>query len=113
MTKDEITQFLDSFQAKRERTMVIVDFGNVAKWTQSLRWRIGIKELGHFARKLSIGKTFLRRFYYGADYGPRESNMMVNERSRLVYEKARMSGFEPVVKRVKYIHDRDNVHGWI
>ena len=112
MTRSEITEFLGSFEEKRERTIVIVDFGNVVRWDRSLRWRVGIKELGRLTRHFSTGKKFLRRFYYGADYGPHESTTKMIEWSRNAYEKAEMSGFEPIFKRVKYIHNSDNVHGF-
>jgi uncharacterized LabA/DUF88 family protein len=106
MDKGEIKIFIESFQQKRERTIVIVDFANVVKWDASLRWRVGIKELGHLARQFSVGKTFLRRFYYGVDYGFNESSKRETERSKITREKASMSGFEPVLKPVKYIRSQ-------
>ena len=34
MNKEDIRNFLESFAPKRERTIVIVDFGNVEKWKE-------------------------------------------------------------------------------
>lgn len=105
MNKAEIDKILTALEATKERNMVVVDFGNVQKWENSLGWRIGIKELGNLVRKFSLGKRFLRRFYYGSDYGPKESSNQLVNWSRMVLEKAAMSGFDVVSKRVKYIHD--------
>ncbi len=38
----EIKKFLESFETKKNRIIVIVDFGNVEKWKESLGWRVGI-----------------------------------------------------------------------
>lgn len=103
MTKGEIDKILGEFETTKERNMVVVDFGNVQKWEQSLGWRIGIKELGNLVKKISVGKRFLRRFYYGSDYGPKEKSDQLVNWSRMVLEKATMSGFDVVSKRVKYI----------
>jgi uncharacterized LabA/DUF88 family protein len=110
MNKVEIKTFIESFSLKRERTIVVVDFANVVKWDVSLRWRVGIKELGHLARQFSIGQKFLRRFYYGADYGSDESIEKETGWSQSVREKANISGFELMLKRVKYIHIQDGVY---
>ncbi len=32
MKKEEIHEFLQGYESKRNRTIVIVDFGNVEKW---------------------------------------------------------------------------------
>ncbi len=45
MTKEEIKKFVESFSKKQNRTIVIVDYGNVEKWKHSLHWKVGIKEL--------------------------------------------------------------------
>ena len=66
MTKEEIKKFIASFSDKQERTLVIVDYGNVEKWKNSLNWKVGIKELGNLVKHFSRGKKFLRRFYYGS-----------------------------------------------
>lgn len=105
MTRGEIDKVLHELEATKDRNLVIVDFGNVQKWEQSLGWRIGIKELGNLVKKISVGKRFLRRFYYGSDYGPKEKSDQLVNWSRMVLEKAVMSGFDVVSKRVKYIHD--------
>jgi uncharacterized LabA/DUF88 family protein len=110
MNKDEIKTFIESFELKRNRTIVIVDFANVVKWDTNLRWRVGIKELGRLARQFSIGREFLRRFYYGTDYGPNESIKIETERSRVTRERANISGFELVLKPVKYIHTQGNIY---
>ena len=44
--QSEIKKYLDGFVGRKERTIVIVDFGNVEKWKNSLGWIVGIKELG-------------------------------------------------------------------
>ncbi|MCX6763237.1 MAG: NYN domain-containing protein [Candidatus Moranbacteria bacterium] len=112
MTKEEIKKFINSFSNKQERTMVVVDYGNVEKWKYSLNWKVGIKELGQLVKNFSIGKKFLRRFYYGADYGKNEKSDQLIEWSRIILEKAEMAGFEVVRKRVKYIHSEDNKYGF-
>jgi uncharacterized LabA/DUF88 family protein len=112
MDQDQIKKLLGSFQNKSDRTIVIVDFGNVVKWQVNLKWRIDIVKLGHLVKHFSMGKQFLRRFYYGSDYGPNEKSIILTEWSRAMQEKAKMSGFEVVFKRVKYIHSQDNVHGY-
>jgi uncharacterized LabA/DUF88 family protein len=112
MNKEEIKKFLESFISKRERTIVIVDFGNVEKWKNSLGWDIGIKELANLVKNFSYGKQFLRRFYYGADYGPNENSREIIQWSRIILEKAGMYRFEVIDKRVKYIHSSNNVHGF-
>jgi len=112
MTKEEIRKFIDSFAGRRERTIVIVDYGNVEKWKNSLDWKIGIKELGQLVKNFSAGKRFLRRFYYGADYGKNEKSTELSEWSRLILEKAEMIGFEIMKKRVKYIYSSDNKYGF-
>jgi len=112
MDQKEIKKFLDSFLPKRERTIVIVDFGNVEKWKNSLKWQIGIKELAQLVKNFSCGKEFLRRFYYGADYGPNEKSQEIVEWSKSILEKAKMNRFKVVDKRVKYIRDLNNKLGF-
>ena len=108
MNCEEIKKFFESFVSRRERTIVIIDFGNVEKWKNSLRWKVGIKELGQFVKNFSYGKEFLRRFYYGSDYGPDEKSKIINPWSGIILEKAAMRRFKVVTKRVKYIHNPDN-----
>lgn len=112
MTPTQIKKFLESYASKRERTIVIVDFANVDKWKHSLGWSVGIQELANLVKNLAYGKQFLRRFYYGENYGPKESETQLLPWSRSILDKARMNRFELVTKRVKYIHSADNVHGY-
>lgn len=112
MNQQQIKQFLAAHQTKRERTLVIVDFGNVEKWKHSLGWLIGIQELANLVKNLSSGKRYLRRFYYGSDYGQKESNIALEPWSNGILTRAKMNGFEVVTKRVKYIHSADSVHGF-
>ncbi len=112
MNLQEIATFLESFADKKERTMVVVDFGNVEKWKNSLGWRVGIRELAGLAKHFSKGHKASRRFYYGADYGPNESSGFLIGWSKYVLTTAEMNGFEVVQKRVKYIHASDNIHGF-
>ncbi|MCX6784367.1 MAG: NYN domain-containing protein [Candidatus Komeilibacteria bacterium] len=112
MNSQEITTLLDSFCTKQERTIVIVDYGNVEKWKKSLHWIVGMKELGQLARNFSRGNLELRRFYYGSDYGSKESSMTMIEWSRAIIEKAEMSKFTIFTKRVKYIHDNSVQDGF-
>ncbi len=112
MDQEEIKKFLKSFETKRERTVVIIDYGNVEKWKNSLKWLIGIKELALLIKNFSLGKQFLRRFYYGADYGPNEKSQIMTEWCRAIFEKANMNRFEVIDKRVKYIHNQNNKYGF-
>lgn len=112
MNKDQIKQFLLSFEPKQNRTIVIVDFANVEKWKFSLGWKIGIQELSNLVKNFSKGQKFLRRFYYGADYGRRENSTVLDPWSKGVLDRANMNGLQVVSKRVKYIHSADNVHGF-
>jgi uncharacterized LabA/DUF88 family protein len=73
---------------------------------------VGIKELGQLTKNFSKGKRFLRRFYYGSDYGQNEKNSQLSGWSRSILEKADMNNFEVVTKRVKYIHDPNNKTGF-
>jgi len=112
MNPGEIKKYLEAYLSRRERTIVIVDFGNVEKWKHGLSWRVGIRELATLVKNLSYGKRFLRRFYYGADYGPSEKSTMLTDWSKYMLRTADLNGFEVVTKRVKYIHSSDNVHGF-
>lgn len=112
MTPEEIKKFLTLLADKRERTIVIIDFGNVEKWKDSLGWRVGIQELAKLVKNLSLGHRFLRRFYYGADYGPDEKSTLLTRWSSSILERAKINGFEVVQKRVKYIHDKSNQYGF-
>src|SRR3990170_8156736 len=112
MNRGEIKVFLDSFAPKRERTIAIVDFGNVEKWKYGLGWRVGIRELASLAKHFTYGKRFLRRFYYGADYGQNEKSNKLTDWSKYMLRTADLNGFEVIEKRVKYMHSPDNVHGF-
>lgn len=112
MDQKEIKKFIENFQNKRERTIVIVDFGNVEKWKNNLGWQIDIKKLGILVKNFSVGRKFLRRFYYGSDYGKNENSQTINFWSKMVLNKAEMNRFEVVAKRVKYIHSSNNKFGF-
>ena len=112
MNKSEITTFLDSFKDKRDRTIVIVDFGNVDKWKESLKWRIGIQELARLIRYFSVGDTQLRRFYYGSDYRSDNRSQTLTLWSQNILYSAKMNRFEVITKRVKYIHDVNKPKGF-
>ena len=112
MDQEKIKKFLEAYVPRRERTIVIVDFGNVEKWKHNLHWRVGIRELAVLVKNFSKGQRFLRRFYYGADYGQKEKSTTLTEWSRYMLRTADLNGFEVVDKRVKYIHSADSVHGF-
>lgn len=112
MDQNTIKKFLSEFELKCERTIVIVDYGNVHKWKKSLKWDPGINELANLIKHLSRGNKFLRRFYYGSDYGKSERSKVLDYWSEQVLKVAQYNKFEIVTKRVKYIHSYDNVHGF-
>lgn len=112
MNQDEIRTFLDSFKAKQARTIVIVDFGNVDKWEKNLGWKVGVQELARLVRHFSVGSKALRRFYYGADYGPHERSTTLTLWSQGILDRADMNRFEVVAKPVKYIHDTNHTTGY-
>lgn len=110
MNPSQIKQYLTKFETKRSRTIVIVDFGNVEKWKESLNWEVGIVQLAKLIKNFSTGSKFLRRFYYGADYGRHEKSTELIDWSRSRLEQAGASGLEVVSKRVKYIHNSNNAN---
>lgn len=112
MNHFDIKKYLDSFNNKKERTIVIVDFGNVEKWKESTGWTIGIKELSKLIKYFSFGKKFLRRFYYGSDYGRNENSQTISLWSKTILGKAKMNRFEIITKRVKYIYSQNNKTGF-
>jgi len=112
MDKREINIFLKYFNDKRERTIVIIDYGNVEKWKKNLKWKVDIKKMAQLIKNFSFGKEFLRRFYYGSDYGSNEKSEKLTEWSRSVSERAEMNRFNFNTKRVKYIRDSGNKYGF-
>lgn len=112
MNPEKIKKYLESCAPRRERTIVIIDFGNVEKWKHGLGWRVGIRELAVLVKHFTYGQRFLRRFYYGADYGPNEKSTILTDWSKYMLRTADLNGFEVVDKRVKYIHSLDNVLGF-
>lgn len=112
MKRGEIDKILADLNETRDRNIVIVDFGNVQKWEESLGWKIGIKELANLIKHFAYGKQFLRRFYYGSDYGKDENSNTISLWSKAILDKAEMNRFEVVTKRVKYIYSRDNKFGF-
>ncbi|MFA5086639.1 MAG: NYN domain-containing protein [Candidatus Paceibacterota bacterium] len=113
MDQKEIKKCLEEFEKNKDRSLVVVDYGNVQKWEESLGWKIGIRELSNLVKHLSLGKQFLRRFYYGSDYGKEERNIQMSEWSKMIMSKASMNRFELVTKRVKYIIDSDYKSGFV
>lgn len=112
MDKKEIFKYLQSHEPFKARTIVIIDYGNVEKWKNSLKWVVGIKELAQLVKNFSIGKQFLRRFYYGSDYGPNEKSEVLIGWSKGIMEMANINRLEIETKRVKYIYSNDNKYGF-
>ena len=112
MNQAEIKNLLSSFDDKKDRTVVVIDYGNVNKWNNSLGWEVGIRELAGLVKNFSYGKQPLRRFYYGSDYGNYEKSETLDYWSEKVLMTARNNRFEVITKRVKYIHSNENVHGF-
>lgn len=113
MNKKEITQLLNSLGKSKDRNIVIVDFANVDRWNDSLGWPIGIQKLSQLIKHFSYGKKFLRRFYYGEDFGIKEKNTKLTPWSERIINAAKYNGFELVTKRVKYIPDQKYETGFI
>ena len=112
MNQSQIRTFLEKYRPQKERTIVIVDFANVEKWKHGLGWHIGIQELANLVKNFSTGQRYLRRFYYGADYGPNDNATELIPWSKGILTRSEMNGFNVVAKRVKYIHSADNVYGY-
>lgn len=112
MNKDQIKQFLLKHEQNKQRTIVIIDFANVEKWKHSLGWNVGIQELANLVKSFSQGARFLRRFYYGSDYGRRDDSEVLDPWSKGMLNRAKINGLDVVTKRVKYIRSADNVHGY-
>ena len=113
MNRTEITKFLNLLSKTIDRNIVIVDFANVDRWQDTLNWSIGIKNLGQLVSYISKGKKFLRKFYYGEDYGPKDKSKVLTPWSEKIKKQAQYSGFEIVSKRVKYIPDEKYETGFI
>lgn len=112
MTPNQIKIYLAKYVDKKSRTIVIVDFGNVEKWKKSLGWLVGIQELAVLTKSFSSGQKFLRRFYYGIDYGSSESSNTPTLWSDGILRRADANGMHVIKKRVKYIHSTDNRNGF-
>lgn len=112
MDPQQIKKFLQDHEVYRSRTLAIIDFANVEKWKHSLGWQVGIQELANLVKSLSSGQRFLRRFYYGADFGRHEKSTELVPWSEKMLSRAKMNGFEVIEKRVKYIISSDNKHGY-
>lgn len=91
----------------------MIDFANVDRWDKSLGWTVGIKKLGQLISHISKGKKYLRRFYYGKDYGPKDKSKKLTVWSEKILGQAQYSGFEIISKRVKYIPDEKYKTGFI
>lgn len=113
MNKTEIKKFLEKLSKTKDCNIVIVDFANVDRWQDSLEWPIGINKLGQLMKYIAVGKKFLRRFYYGEDYGQKDRSKVLTPWSERILNQARYSGFEIVSKRVKYIPDDKYETGFI
>lgn len=113
MNKIEITRFLKCFSSKKSRTIVVIDFANVDRWRDSLGWDVGIKQLSQLVKHFSLGKKYLRRFYYGLDYGEHDKSISLSPWSKKIHTQAQYGGFEIVSKRVKYIPDDNYSTGFI
>lgn len=113
MEQAEISKIISELEKTRENNLVIVDYGNVQKWESSLGWQIGMKELANLIKHFAFGKQYLRRFYYGSDYGSVERNQVMIPWSQMVYDRAQMNRFEIITKRVKYIVDSNYATGYV
>jgi len=113
IVKEKINEILIDINKTQDRNIVIIDYGNVQKWEEGLRWKIGIKELRKLIKHFTKGKQFLRRFYYGSDFGSKEKSKTLTLWSSMVLNKAKMNAFEIQTKRVKYIPDRNYEAGFI
>lgn len=113
MNKSEISKFLGKLAGTIDRNIVIIDFANVDRWQESLGWPVGINKLGQLVSHLSKGRKYLRRFYYGEDFGPKDTSIQISPWSESILRQAKYSGFEVISKRVKYIPDAKYETGYI
>lgn len=112
MNKVEISKLLSKHKKFESRTIVIIDFANVDKWQYSLGWKIGIKQLSNLTKQLTSGKKYLRRFYYGLDYGKKERGKPLDW-SNFIAQQIQYGGFTHIAKPVKYIHDSNYKTGYV
>lgn len=104
-------KIIKKLKATPQDNIVIVDFGNVVKWQKELGWKIGVKKLASFIKNFAYGHKYLRRFYYGSDYGQDSSGSLTNW-SKTILNKAKYNRFELITKKVKYIHDPNYGEGF-
>ena len=95
MNKTEITKFLNLLSKTLDRNIIIIDFANVDRWEDSLNWPVGINKLGQLVGHMSKGKKYLRRFYYGEDYGQKDKSTKLTPWSEKIIKQARYSGLVP------------------
>lgn len=113
MTKKEIRTIIEDIEKTKERNIVIIDFSNLIYWQNDLKWEIGIRELKNLVKHFTQGKKFLRRFYYGSDYGEKDGGGILTPWSEMVINKAKINNFEICTKRVKYIKDKNYKNGYV
>jgi uncharacterized LabA/DUF88 family protein len=113
MNKQAINQLISKLGLTKDRNVIVVDFANVDRWQESLGWTVGIKQLGQLITHISQGKKYLRRFYYGQDYGPHDSSTRLTKWSDTILTQAQFSKFAIISKRVKYIPDAQYATGFI
>lgn len=112
MNKQQIKGLLHQLEKTQDRNIVLIDFANVDRWEESLGWPVGVNKLGQLVKHISKGKKFLRRFYYGLDYGQKDSSTRLTDWSMKIHMQARYSDFKIISKRVKYIHDSNYATGF-
>jgi len=89
MDKKQIKSFIGELEKTKERNIVVIDFANIDRWENSLGWKIGIEKLGQLSKHFTYGKKFLRRFYYGEDYGPKDKSKQLTPWSEKIKMNAR------------------------
>lgn len=113
MDKKEIKNIIEKIEESKDRNLVIIDFSNLVHWQDNLKWKIGIKELRKLIKHFVKSKKYLRRFYYGSDFGPKDDSEKLTVWSEMVHKKAEMNNFEIITKRVKYINDKNYKDGYV
>ncbi len=76
-----------------------------------IRWKSLVTAIC-IVKNFSHGKRYLRRFYYGSDYGKSESSLAIEAWSKGIINRAEANGLQIITKRVKYIHSADSVYGF-